>query len=37
MSLQVTKIGTFASGSGLQAISNGSPVNLPETLGFEHG
>ncbi|MEZ6000778.1 thiamine-phosphate kinase [Hyphomonas sp.] len=36
-SFQVTCIGTFAAGSGLTAIENGAVVNLPETLGFEHG
>jgi thiamine-monophosphate kinase len=37
MALQVTRIGRFAPGSGLTAMSSGAPVNLPETLGFEHG
>jgi thiamine-monophosphate kinase len=34
---RATHIGTFSPGSGLTAISGGTPVNLPETLGFEHG
>ena len=35
--LKITQIGTFAPGSGLTAMMDGAPVNLPETLGFEHG
>jgi thiamine-monophosphate kinase len=35
--LQVARIGHFASGSGLLVIAEGVAVNLPETLGFEHG
>nr|WP_321361893.1 thiamine-phosphate kinase [uncultured Hyphomonas sp.] len=37
MGLLVTRIGTFASGAGLTALMDGTAVNLPETLGFEHG
>ncbi|WP_321489789.1 thiamine-phosphate kinase [uncultured Hyphomonas sp.] len=34
---QATRIGQFASGSGLTVIRDDVVVNLPETLGFEHG
>lgn len=37
MGLLATCIGAFASGSGLTALMDGASVNLPETLGFEHG
>ena len=35
--MKVTRIGSFASGAGLAAFMDGARVNLPETLGFEHG
>ena len=35
--LRITRIGTFALGTGLTALMDGTAVNLPETLGFEHG
>ncbi len=35
--IKVTQIGSFASGAGLAAFMDGTRVNLPETLGFEHG
>jgi len=35
--VSATRIGFFGPGQGLTAIANGEPVNLPETLGFEHG
>lgn len=35
--LRITRIGTFAPGTGLTALMGGAAVNLPETLGFEHG
>lgn len=34
---QLTEIGQVAAGLGLRVLSQGSPINLPETLGFEHG
>ena len=37
LGMKVTKIGTFNTGSGLTAHLDGTAVNLPETLGFEHG
>lgn len=33
----VTRIGQMAEGAGLTATVCGKPVNLPETLAFEHG
>jgi thiamine-monophosphate kinase len=33
----VTRIGHFARGEGLMVTENGTSVNLPETLGFQHG
>ncbi|ABI76342.1 thiamine-monophosphate kinase [Hyphomonas neptunium ATCC 15444] len=35
--LRVTRIGRLAEGAGLVASHCGKPVNLPETLAFEHG
>ena len=35
--IRVTRIGTLTAGSGLAVTLDGAPVNLPETLGFEHG
>ena len=36
LGIQVTRIGSLGEGTGLTAMLNGAPVNLPETLGFEH-
>ncbi len=33
----ITRIGAFLPGQGLKVTENGTSVNLPETLGFEHG
>ncbi len=33
----VTRIGQVVTGRGLEVVSQGRPINLPETLGFEHG
>lgn len=35
--IRITRIGEFVTGSGLSAVLEGKSVNLPETLGFEHG
>ena len=35
--IQVARIGLFRAGDGITATSGGTLVNLPETLGFEHG
>ena len=35
--ISVTRIGRLAEGAGLSATHCGNPVNLPETLAFEHG
>ncbi|MEZ5954592.1 MAG: thiamine-phosphate kinase [Hyphomonas sp.] len=35
--IKITRIGSFQSGHGLTVMSGGTLVNLPETLGFEHG
>ena len=35
--IKVTRIGRLVAGSGLAATDCGKPVNLPETLAFEHG
>lgn len=35
--LKVTRIGRLTEGGGLSATHCGKPVNLPETLAFEHG
>ncbi|MFN4185316.1 MAG: thiamine-phosphate kinase [Hyphomonas sp.] len=35
--IRVTRIGRLAEGAGLTATDCGKPVNLPETLAFEHG
>ncbi len=35
--LRLTRIGHVESGRGLFLSENGTSVNLPETLGFEHG
>ena len=35
--IRVTRIGQMAEGAGLTATVCGKPVNLPETLAFEHG
>lgn len=35
--VKVSRIGTLSAGSGLVAVLDGESVNLPETLGFEHG
>lgn len=35
--INVTRIGRLAEGSGLSVTHCGNPVNLPETLAFEHG
>ncbi|MFN3610072.1 MAG: thiamine-phosphate kinase [Hyphomonas sp.] len=34
---RVTRIGRLVDGAGLRATHDGKPVNLPETLAFEHG
>lgn len=34
---KVTRIGRLSEGAGLSATHCGKPVNLPETLAFEHG
>ncbi len=33
----ITRIGSMTSGEGLLATLHGTEINLPETLGFEHG
>lgn len=35
--IKVTRIGRLVTGSGLAATDCGKPVNLPETIAFEHG
>lgn len=35
--IKVTRIGRLAEGAGLSVTHCGNPVNLPETLAFEHG
>lgn len=35
--IALTFIGTLTPGAGLDVTYEGDPVNLPETLGFEHG
>ncbi|MCA8903025.1 MAG: thiamine-phosphate kinase [Hyphomonas sp.] len=35
--IQIARIGSFRSGHGIEAYSGGRLVNLPVTLGFEHG
>ena len=35
--IQLARIGKISEGSGLSLILRGRSVNLPETLGFEHG
>lgn len=35
--LKLTRIGAMQAGEGLLVTKNGRRVNLPETLGFEHG
>lgn len=35
--IRISRIGFLTSGSGLNVTWQGCPVNLPETLGFEHG
>lgn len=35
--MKVSRIGALSAGSGLSAVLDGEIVNLPETLGFEHG
>ena len=35
--IRLSQIGSFANGSGLEVFFDGAAVNLPETLGFEHG
>ena len=35
--IRVTQIGTLSAGGGLSVVFEGQSVNLPETLGFEHG
>lgn len=35
--ISVTRIGQLAEGAGVAATVCGKPVNLPETLAFEHG
>jgi thiamine-monophosphate kinase len=35
--LKLTRVGTCEPGKGLSLYENNKPVNLPETLGFEHG
>ncbi|WP_439620558.1 thiamine-phosphate kinase [Hyphomonas sp.] len=35
--IQLARIGKISGGSGLSLILRGQSVNLPETLGFEHG
>ena len=36
LGMKITPIGVLSAGSGLSARLGGEPVNLPETLGFEH-
>ena len=35
--VRISRIGRLTSGAGLDVAWRGTPVNLPETLGFEHG
>jgi thiamine-monophosphate kinase len=35
--LSFTRIGSFEAGTGLRLTEHGTPVKLPERLGFEHG
>ncbi|MEZ5985575.1 MAG: thiamine-phosphate kinase [Hyphomonas sp.] len=37
LGVMAVSIGHFFAGEGLTASLDGKPVNLPETLGFEHG
>lgn len=37
LGIRVSRIGSFGEGEGLTATMDGRPVNLPETLAFEHG
>ncbi len=32
-----TRVGTFAAGSGLTLVQDGTPVSLPDRLGYTHG
>ena len=36
LGLPLSRIGTFSSGSGLSLTERGTPVELPDKLGFEH-
>ena len=35
--LKIANIGHIEAGAGLKVSANGAQINLPETLGFEHG
>ena len=35
--IRISRIGGIRAGQGLAVISQSAPVNLPETIGFEHG
>lgn len=35
--VRISRIGRIEEGSGISAAWRGEPVNLPETIGFEHG
>lgn len=35
--VRISRIGRIEEGSGISAAWRGNPVNLPETIGFEHG
>jgi len=37
LGIGITRIGRFTAGAGLSAHLGGISVNLPETMGFEHG
>jgi thiamine-monophosphate kinase len=37
LGIGITRIGRFTAGTGLSAQLGGISVNLPETMGFEHG
>ena len=37
LGLSLTRIGAFSAGTGLALTEGGTPIALPERLGFEHG
>ncbi|MGA1343617.1 MAG: hypothetical protein ACO33A_11360, partial [Hyphomonas sp.] len=37
LGLRISRVGRICPAAGLVALSEGSRVNLPETIGFEHG